>query len=247
LKPAAWDDPGGHNGVPAWTIAAALGLHAQVRALVSSWQPPSARSDQLQTFEVPAQHMIFGLASQAEVEAERRRLEQWLYRPALQGYACGWRVEATPRGTACVQHGGGVMGYACQLTRLLEEDVVVVVLGNDQGDPGKVADVVLRTLEGDLTEVRMSDEILQATLTLHSFLFEAVYENPRATAEFEKAAGLLGGLWDKVRARPGEFLDEATIAEEGLDAAARDFLAGMTDRYAVSLFSELFVPRSWSV
>jgi hypothetical protein len=34
---------------------------------------------------------------------------------------------------------------------------------------------------------------------------------------------------------------------EGLDAAARDFLAGMTDRYAVSLFEELFVPRSWSV
>jgi len=110
-----------------------------------------------------------------------------------------------------------------------------------------VTDVVLRTLEGDLTEVRMSDEILQATLTLRSFLFEAVYENPRATAEFEKAAGLLGGLWEKVRARPGEFLGEATIAEEGLDAAARDFLAGMTDRYAVSLFSELFVPRSWSV
>jgi dGTPase len=34
---------------------------------------------------------------------------------------------------------------------------------------------------------------------------------------------------------------------EGLDAAARDFLAGMTDRYAVALFEEFFVPRSWSV
>jgi dGTP triphosphohydrolase len=32
-----------------------------------------------------------------------------------------------------------------------------------------------------------------------------------------------------------------------LDSAARDFLAGMTDRYAVALFEDLFVPRSWSV
>ena len=31
----------------------------------------------------------------------------------------------------------------------------------------------------------------------------------------------------------------------GLDAAARDFLAGMTDRYAVSLYEELFIPKPW--
>jgi dGTPase len=110
-----------------------------------------------------------------------------------------------------------------------------------------VTDVVLRTLEGGLTEIRMSEPILAATLALRTFLFDAVYENPRATAEFEKASGILGGLWQKIRARPEQFLDAATIEAEGLEAAARDFLAGMTDRYAVSLFEELFVPRSWSV
>jgi len=110
-----------------------------------------------------------------------------------------------------------------------------------------VSDVVLRTLDGGLSEVQMSEPILSATLALRSFLFEAVYENPRATAEFEKAAGILGGLWDKLRARPEANLDQATIEAEGLDAATRDFLAGMTDRYAVALFEELFVPRSWSV
>jgi dGTPase len=110
-----------------------------------------------------------------------------------------------------------------------------------------VTDVMLRTLEGGLGEVRMSDSILEATLGLRSFLFEAVYENPRATAEFEKASGILGGLWEKIGVRPEAYLDSATIEAEGLDAARRDFLAGMTDRYAVSLFEELFVPRSWSV
>src|SRR5580765_6308677 len=110
-----------------------------------------------------------------------------------------------------------------------------------------VTDVVTRTMEAGLAEVRMSDEVLQATLKLREFLFEAVYENPRATAEFEKATGILGGLWEKIQARPEQYLDPVTIEKEGLDAAARDFVAGMTDRYAVSLFQELFVPRSWSV
>jgi dGTPase len=110
-----------------------------------------------------------------------------------------------------------------------------------------VTDVVRRTIDAGVTEVRMSDEILAATLELRGFLFSAVYENPLATAEFQKASGVLGGIWDALHARPEEYLDAATMAEEGLDAAARDFLAGMTDRYAVSLFEQLFVPRSWSV
>ena len=55
----------------------------------------------------------------------------------------------------------------------------------------------------------------------------------------------LGGLWEKVRERPDEFLDGRIIAAEGLDAAARDFLAGMTDRFAVALYERLFIPKPW--
>jgi len=110
-----------------------------------------------------------------------------------------------------------------------------------------VRDVVRESLNGGLTEIRMSEPVLDAVLRLRSFLFDAVYENDRATAEFKKAADVLAGLWDKVRERPGEFLDERTVASEGLAAAARDFLAGMTDRYAVRLFEQLFVPRPWVV
>jgi len=110
-----------------------------------------------------------------------------------------------------------------------------------------VTDVVTATIAGGVTEIRMGEDVLQATLLLRSFLFEAVYENPRATAEFEKAEGILGGLWEKLRQRPEAYLDPVTLKAEGLDSAARDFLAGMTDRYAVALFEDLFVPRSWSV
>jgi dGTPase len=108
-----------------------------------------------------------------------------------------------------------------------------------------VTDVILETLNGGLTEIRMSDEILQATLDLRTFLFATVYENDIATAEFGKASSILGGLWEKVRERPTEFLDQPTIDREGLDAAARDFLAGMTDRYAIRLYEDLFIPRPW--
>jgi len=108
-----------------------------------------------------------------------------------------------------------------------------------------VTDVVVQTLEGGMTEIRMSAPVLEATVGLRSFLFDAVYENEIATAEFGKAAGILGGLWEKLRAQPEPYLDGRTLEHEGLDAAARDFLAGMTDRYAVALYEQLFIPKPW--
>jgi len=109
-----------------------------------------------------------------------------------------------------------------------------------------VRDVVSQTLEGGLTEIRMSRTILDAVLGLRSFLFDAVYENAIATSEFRKASGILSGLWEKLRERPGDYLDARTIDQEGLDAAIRDFIAGMTDRFAVGLFEQLFIPKPWT-
>jgi dGTPase len=108
-----------------------------------------------------------------------------------------------------------------------------------------VRDVVQATQVGGLTEIRMSDPVLQATLAMRRFLFEAVYENEEGTSEFKKAAGILGGLWEKVREQPADFLEVRALEAGGLDVATKDFLAGMTDRYAVSLFERLFIPKPW--
>jgi dGTPase len=108
-----------------------------------------------------------------------------------------------------------------------------------------VKDVVTETQDGGLAEIRMSEPVLEATLAMRAFMFEAVYENEVATAEFKKATGILGGLWEKVRERPDEFLDGRIIEAEGLDVAAKDFLAGMTDRFAVTLYERLFIPKPW--
>ena len=108
-----------------------------------------------------------------------------------------------------------------------------------------VKDVVTETQNGGLAEIRMSEPVLDATLAMRSFLFDAVYENDEATSEFRKATGILGGLWEKVRERPDEFLDRRIIDADGLDVATRDFLAGMTDRFAVALYERLFIPKPW--
>jgi dGTPase len=108
-----------------------------------------------------------------------------------------------------------------------------------------VKDVIVTTKDAGLDHIRMSDETLAATLDLRAFLFRSVYENDVSTVEFRKAADILGGLWEKVRERAAEFLDRRTVEHEGVDAAARDFLAGMTDRFAVGLFEQLFIPKPW--
>jgi dGTPase len=128
----------------------------------------------------------------------------------------------------------------------LPAEAVEVLGGTTSERIGRmVSDVIEQTLDADLAEIRMSDGILSATLALRGFLFEAVYENPVATAEFSKTEGILGGLWEKVRAQPHLYLDARTLEAEGVDAAARDFLAGMTDRYAVRLYEELYIPTPW--
>ena len=129
----------------------------------------------------------------------------------------------------------------------LPADAVAVLGDSSSARIGRmVADVVSRSAtHGDQAEIRMSDDVLKATLDLRAFLFDAVYENDEATAEFKKAWGILEGLWSKVHERPEEFLDPRTLERDDVDVAARDFLAGMTDRYAISLYEELFVPRPW--
>jgi dGTPase len=133
---------------------------------------------------------------------------------------------------------------------LREEDLPterVTVLGRSSSERiGRmVTDVVHQTLDGGMTEIRMSEPMLDATVGLRSFLFESVYENEVATAEFKKAGGILGGLWEKVKEHPEPYLDSRTMEKEGIDVAAKDFVAGMTDRYAVNLYEQLFIPKPW--
>jgi dGTPase len=108
-----------------------------------------------------------------------------------------------------------------------------------------VSNTIRETMAAGLDEIRMSDNVLKALLSLRAFLFETVYEDSLATIEFRKTAGILGGLWEKIHKNPEEFLDRHVMESDGVDAAAMDFLAGMTDRFAINLYESLFIPRPW--
>ena len=108
-----------------------------------------------------------------------------------------------------------------------------------------VSNTIRETMAAGLDEIRMSDNVLEALLSLRAFLFETVYEDSLATIEFRKAAGILGGLWGKIHEDPENFLDRHVIKSDGVDVAAMDFLAGMTDRFAINLYESLFIPRPW--
>lgn len=101
----------------------------------------------------------------------------------------------------------------------------------------------------DQPEIRMSPEIRKAVMGLRKFLFEHVYENPVAKGEESKAINMITNLYEYY-IRHEELLPEQSRVdvEKGktsLEQTVCDYIAGMTDTYAVKKFEEYFVPESW--
>ncbi|HHX72436.1 MAG TPA: deoxyguanosinetriphosphate triphosphohydrolase [Clostridiales bacterium] len=103
--------------------------------------------------------------------------------------------------------------------------------------------------EGTEFLISLSPEADKAMMGLRSFLFENVYTNPVAKGEERKAEVLLIQLYcyyeKNVDKLPNLYLER--LASDELSVVLCDFIAGMSDRYAVELFKELFTPKSWQV
>lgn len=95
--------------------------------------------------------------------------------------------------------------------------------------------------------IDMEPAALDAMLRLHDLMFELVYRNPIAKGEEGKACELVRMLYEFLTENPEKIPDEyADIAfEEGIDRAAADYISGMTDRYAITIYKEYFIPESW--
>ena len=103
----------------------------------------------------------------------------------------------------------------------------------------------------DQPEIRMSPEVERATMDLRAFMFENVYKNPVAKGEEEKAINMVTNLYDYYRRHiqllPDQFLE---MLEEEWGTPERivcDYIAGMTDTYAIKKFEEYFIPESWKI
>ena len=111
-----------------------------------------------------------------------------------------------------------------------------------------VKDIIYSTLEKDGDNLTMSHNIMTAISDLRSFLYENVYETNKVHEDFIKAMKVVKELYNYFLENG---LPKAQEAEEynasGDHRAVCDFVAGMTDRYALDLYQRIFLPKPWPV
>jgi len=98
-------------------------------------------------------------------------------------------------------------------------------------------------------ELGMQPEVLQAMDDLRNFLFARVYRNPVAKGEESKARDIIKALYTYYNAHP-EKLPADFVPQLDFDGITRvicDYIAGMTDKYAVYKYEEIFIPSAWHV
>ena len=98
-------------------------------------------------------------------------------------------------------------------------------------------------------EIRQSPGVGEAMKALKDFMFKYVYTNPVAKGEEGKAQDMMCQLFEYFKKNPDELpADFQTIRmEEGIDRAVCDYIAGMTDPFAVETYKEMFIPKGWTV
>jgi dGTPase len=109
--------------------------------------------------------------------------------------------------------------------------VVIDIIGTSQGQP----------------MVAMSGETLTQLDLLREFLFLHVYRNRVVTTEGERAQRLITALFEYVCAHAEHLPEEIQrdVRGEGTERLVADYIAGMTDSFAIDLFQKFFVPRMW--
>lgn len=121
------------------------------------------------------------------------------------------------------------------------------VLGHSKS--ARINTLVLNAIEHSTDDIVLSPDILDAFEKLHSFMFDMVYTNPACKSEESKAVEMICTLYkyytDDCGRLPQAYDD--IIKTEGIHVAACDYIAGMTDRFAVRTFKELFIPKAWNV
>ena len=96
-------------------------------------------------------------------------------------------------------------------------------------------------------QIRMDPACKEAFDELNSFMYQRVYYNPYAKGEEKKVPTLIEILFTYLK-NPAHLPDDMRriAEEEGCERAACDYLAGMTDHYAIRLFQNIYIPEAWS-
>lgn len=121
----------------------------------------------------------------------------------------------------------------------------VEILGHSHTE--RITTLVAAVIAHGTDTIGMAPEIQQAHDLLHSFMYERVYHNLNAKAEEQKSKILIEELYRYFRQHPEKMpeLYRKIAQDEDVDRAVCDYISGMSDGYAVDLYSELFIPRFW--
>ncbi len=110
-----------------------------------------------------------------------------------------------------------------------------------------VCDAIVTSREAG--EIVLSDKVGKALQDLRAFMFERVYRNPVAKSEESKAKEMLTRMYEYYvnhpEKLPGDF--QPQLSFDGMERTVCDYIAGMTDKYAVDKYTEIFIPATWQV
>lgn len=135
---------------------------------------------------------------------------------------------------------------------ITEDDLprrAVEILGGSHS--ARINTMVMGTVAAstDKPYITMDGEIAQGFDILHEYLFDTIYLGSKAKTEEGKAQGIIRSVYDYFRDSPAQLPAEYadTVIRDGVERAVCDYVATMTDRYAVGLFKQLFIPNSWDI
>ena len=109
-----------------------------------------------------------------------------------------------------------------------------------------VMDVVEASLATELERIAMSDRIMRAVVELREFLYQNVYFNSAARDELRKTEKIIDDLFAYIMERPQDYV-RPYPAGDPVIVRVGDFIAGMTDRYAMALYEQIFLPKAWPI
>jgi dGTPase len=135
---------------------------------------------------------------------------------------------------------------------LSDEDLpkdILRILGHDHSQRVNtlVCDAILTSREAGA--VCLSPEVDMALKDLRAFMFERVYRNPVAKGQESKAKDMLQKLFEFYYENPDQLPEDfqPQMSFDGLERTVADYIAGMTDNYAVDKYTEIFIPTGWHV
>lgn len=95
-------------------------------------------------------------------------------------------------------------------------------------------------------EIGMREDVREATVELRTYLYREIYPDPRIDREIQKAKNVVRQLFTHFLAHPDDGVESAE-PNDSSERRAADMIAGMTDQYALALYSQLFLPNEWPV